>query len=245
MENLGTFYGIGVGPGEPGLITLAAWETLQRCDVIFTPRAQSAAVSTARNCLPPHAIPDERFREIEFRMDPDRTGLREFYALLAQRIVVELRAGRNAGYLTLGDPLTYSTYGYTLAALRDCLPQLRYRTFPGITSFCALAAVTDWPLGEGKEWVLILPCPESMIELRRAIEENDVVVLMKIGGRLPAVLGLLRQLGIAEYCAFGRHVVMHKELIARQVHELEPVSGNHGYLATMLIRKTSPVKRHA
>jgi precorrin-2/cobalt-factor-2 C20-methyltransferase len=245
MEHLGTFYGIGVGPGEPGLITLAAWEVLQRCDVIFTPRAQSAAASTARNCLPPHAIPDERFREIEFRMDPDREVLREFYTLLARRIAAELRAGRNAGYLTLGDPLTYSTYGYTLAALRDCLPQLRYRTFPGITSYCALAAATGWPLGEGKERVLILPCPESMVELRGAIEDNDVVVLMKIGGRLPAVLGLLRHLGIAGHCAFGRHVGMQKEFIARQAHELESVSEHHGYFATMLIRKTPPVKRHA
>ena len=245
MENPGTFYGIGVGPGEPGLITLAAWEALQRCDVIFTPRAQSAAMSAARNCLPPHAIPDKRFREIEFRMDSDRTVLREFYTDLAQQIAAELCAGRDAGYLTLGDPLTYSTYGYTLAALRDCLPQLRYRTFPGITSYCALAAATDWPLGEGKERVLILPCPESMIELRQAIEENDIVVLMKIGGRLPSVLGLVRQLGIAEHCAFGRHVGMQKELIARKAHELESVSENHGYLATMLIRKTPPVKRHA
>jgi precorrin-2/cobalt-factor-2 C20-methyltransferase len=245
MENLGTFYGVGVGPGEPGLITLAAWETLQRCDVIFTPRAQSAAVSTARNCLPPHAIPDERFREIEFRMDPDREILRRHYTLLAEQIAVELCAGRNAGYLTLGDPFTYSTYGYTLAALRDCLPQLRYRTFPGITSYCALAAATDWPLGEGKERVLILPCPESMVELHRAIEENDTVVLMKIGGRLPAVLGLLRQLGIAEHCAFGRHVGMQKEFIARQAHKLESAPENHGYFVTMLIRKTPPVKRHA
>lgn len=245
MENLGTFYGIGVGPGEPGLITLAAWEVLQRCDVIFTPRAQCAAASAARNCLPPHAIPDERFREIEFRMDPDREVLRQHYTLLAGQIAAELRTGRNAGYLTLGDPLTYSTYAYTLAALRDCLPRLRYRTFPGITSYCALAAATDWPLGEGKERVLILPCPESMAELRRAIEENDVVVLIKIGGRLLAVLGLLRRLGIAGHCAFGRHVGMQKEFVVRQAHELESVSENHGYLATMLIRKTPPVKRHA
>lgn len=245
MEHLGTFYGIGVGPGEPGLITLAAWEALQRCDVIFTPRAQSASTSAARNCLPPHAIPDKRFREVEFRMDPDREVLRESYTLLAGQIAAELRAGRNVAYLTLGDPLTYSTYGYTLAALRDWLPQLRHRTFPGITSYCALAAATDWPLGEGKERVLILPCPESMVELRRAIEENDIVVLMKIGGRLPAVLGLLRQLGIAEHCAFGRHVGMQKEFIARQAHELESVPENYGYLATMLIRKTAPVKRHA
>ncbi|MBV9491957.1 MAG: precorrin-2 C(20)-methyltransferase [Verrucomicrobia bacterium] len=244
---MGTFFGIGVGPGERGLIPVSAWEALQRCEVIFVPRAESMAGSVARSSLPPHSLPDERFHEIEFRMDPDRTVLRAHYAALAERIARELRAGRDVAYLTLGDPLTYSTYNYTLAALRDCLPHLRYRTFPGVTSYAALAAATDWPLGEGKERVLILPCPDHPDELRRAIAENDVVVLMKIGGRLAIVLEVLRELGIASHCAFGRRVGMPEADIWRHAGELtaSPAATGSGYLATMLIRKTSPQKRHS
>jgi len=243
MNALGTFYGVGVGPGEPGLIPVAAWEALQRCEVIFLPRAQSMDCSVARRALPPNDFPPERFREIEFNMDPDRAALCEHYRELANVIAVELRAGKTVAWLTLGDPLTYSTYSYALAALLDCLPGVEHRTFPGITSYSAVAAATHWPLGEGKERILIFPCPESLDELRAAIETNDVVVLMKIGARLPMVLTLLHEMGIAAHCAFGRRVGMPEELLCADVRALR-AENSLGYLSTMLIRKTPRAKRH-
>jgi precorrin-2/cobalt-factor-2 C20-methyltransferase len=182
-------------------------------------------------------------REIEFNMDPDRTVLREHYAQLAQTIVVELRAGRNVAYLTIGDSLTYSTYAYVLAALREQLPTLPHRTFPGITSFAAVASALDWALGEGKERMLILPCPEDPIALRRDIETHDVVVLLKIGARLPWVLDLLQTMGIAEHCAFARRLGLPGEVLCANVESLE-ATGATGYLATLLIRKTPRERRH-
>ncbi len=71
MKTAGKFFGIGVGPGEPGLIPLVAWQALERCHVIFTPRASNREGSVARNCLPQNKIPDERFREIEFSTERD------------------------------------------------------------------------------------------------------------------------------------------------------------------------------
>jgi precorrin-2/cobalt-factor-2 C20-methyltransferase len=243
MSVLGKFYGVGVGPGEPGLIPVAAWEAVQRCEVIFVPRAQSMDCSVARRALPPNDLPPERFREIEFNMDPDRTALRDHYRLVAETIAGELRAGKSAAWLTLGDPLTYSTYSYALAALIDRLPGLEHRTFPGVTSYSAVAAAADWPLGEGKERVLILPCPESADELRAAIETNDVVVLMKIGARLPMALALLREMGIEQHCAFGRRIGMPEEFLCAGVGELRS-ENSLGYLSTMLIRKAPREKRH-
>lgn len=243
MNSPGKFYGIGVGPGEPGLLPVVAWECLKQCEVIFTPRARTMEHSVARQCLPPNDIPDDRFREVEFNMDSDRGLLREHYAKLAETIASELRAGKNAAWLTIGDPFTYSTYIYTLAALKDCLPELRHRTFPGVTSYCALAAAAEFPLGEGKERVLILPCPNEMPELRSAIEAHEIVVLMKIGERLPAVLALLGEMGIAAHCAFGRHVGMSDEVLYTSVQTMEPEK-SLGYLSTMLIRKSPVKKRH-
>jgi precorrin-2/cobalt-factor-2 C20-methyltransferase len=244
MSDPGIFFGIGVGPGEPGLMPIIAWEFLQRCDVIFVPRARTMQHSVARQCLPANEIPDERFREVEFTMDSDRNRLREHYRSLAETIAAELRAGKDTAWLTIGDPMTYSTYIYTLAALKDRMPEVRHRTFPGITSYCALAAVAEFPLGERKERVLILPCPDEMRELRAAIEAHDIVVLMKIGERLPAVLGLLGEMCIAKNCAFGRHVGMNDQVIHANVDQMEP-EDSLGYLATMLIRKSPPKKRHA
>ena len=116
--------------------------------------------------------------------------------------------------------------------------------FSCITSYCALAAAAEFPLGESKERVLILPCPDEMLELQAAIEGHDIVVLMKIGERLPAVLGMLREMCIAKYCAFGRHVGMIDQLIHAHLDQIEPEE-SLGYLTTMLIRKKLCEKRHA
>jgi precorrin-2/cobalt-factor-2 C20-methyltransferase len=243
MNTLGKFYGVGVGPGEPGLLPVAAWEIVQSCDVIFVPRAQSMEGSITRHALPPNEIPAERFREIEFNMDPDRPVLSEHYRELAKIIAAELRTGKSAAWLTIGDPLTYSTYCSALAALLEGLPGLEYRTFPGVTSYNAVAAATNWPRGEGQERILILPCPDDGAELRLAIEANDLVVLMKIGPRLPMVLALVRELGIERHCAFGRRVGMIEELLIADVSTMRAET-SLGYLSTMLIRKTPRAPRH-
>ena len=244
MSALGLFCGIGVGPGPAGYIPLAAVEALHLADMVFAPRARSAETSVAVQCLAGIDIPAHKLREIEFNMDPDRGVLRAHYAQLAQTIAVELRAGRKVVYLTLGDTLTYSTYGYILAALRELLPGLPQRTFPGITSYAAAAAAMGWPLGEGRERTLILPCPEDADALRRDIESHDIVVLMKIGARLSWVLDLLRAMEIAEHCAFARRLGLADEMLSAEVGNLNATEAM-GYLATLLIRKTPREKRHA
>ena len=238
MKPPGMFFGIGVGPGERGLIPLVAWQALEKCHVIFTPRAGNREHSVARDCLPGNEIPEERFREIEFSMDSDRAGLAKRYAEVAETIALELEAGRDVAYLTLGDPFTFSTYIYALAALKARLPNLRHRTFPGVTSYSAVAAVAGFALGMGKESVLILPCPDVADDLRSMILKHDVVVLLKIGHRLPAVLRLLQEMGIGEHAVFGSHVGMHDEKISVPVGAMEAENAN-GYLSTMLIRKNA------
>ena len=238
MKPPGMFFGIGVGPGERGLIPLVAWRALEKCHVIFTPRAGNREHSVARDCLPGNEIPEERFREIEFSMDSDRTRLAKRYAEVAETIALELEAGRDVAYLTLGDPFTFSTYIYALAALKARLPDLRHRTFPGVTSYSAVAAVAGFALGMGKESVLILPCPDLADDLRSMILKHDVVILLKIGHRLPVVLRLLHEMGIAERSVFGSHVGMPDEKICMPVEEMETEIGG-GYLSTMLIRKNA------
>lgn len=232
----GTLWGIGVGPGPAGYLPLAALDALRRADLIYAPRARGAELSVALQCLAGIDIDPARLREIEFNMDPDRSVLSEHYAQLADAIALELRAGRDVAYLTIGDSLTYSTYGYVLAALRARIPDLPQRTFPGITSYAAAASALAWPLGEGKERVLILPCPETPEELRNDILTHDIVVLMKVGARLGWVLDLLREMGIAGHCAFARRIGLPGELLASGVGDLV-ANDAMGYLATLLVRR--------
>jgi len=176
-------------------------------------------------------------------MDTDRSVLSEHYAQLAETIAVELHTGLNVAYLTIGDTLTYSTYSYILAALQELLPALPQRTFPGITSYAAAAAAMSWPLGEGKERTLILPCPEDAGSLRRDIETHDIIVLMKIGKRLPWVLRLLRDMGISDHCAFARRIGLADEMLSTDISALNETEAM-GYLSTLLIGKVPREKRH-
>lgn len=242
MSAIGYFWGIGVGPGPQGYLPLAALEALQSADLIYVPRARGAEKSVALQCLEGVAIDPARLREIEFNMDPDRSVLRSHYGELADGIAAELRAGRSVAYLTIGDTLTYSTYGYVLAALEQRLPGFAHRTFPGITSYAAAAAAMDWPLGEGKQRMLVLPCPDDAASLRADIESHDIVVLMKIGARLEWVLTLLREMGIARHCAFARKIGLPGELLAVDLEQLDANSAS-GYLATLLIRKSGVEQR--
>lgn len=240
---LGSFCGIGVGPGMPGLIPVVAWQFVQAADVILLPRAKSAKRSVARSCLPPHQIPEDRFREIEFAMESDRNFLAGHYLLLADEIGQQVRAGKNVAYLTIGDPLTYSTYIYILRALQERFPEIPCRTFPGVTSYSALAAATGFALGEGKERVLISPCPDAKLELRRLIEAHDIVVLVKIGERLPMVLRLINEMEIGDHSVFGAHVGMENEMLSIGLSDIS-VTDASGYLSTMLIRRKPVESRH-
>ncbi|CAM2151695.1 Precorrin-2 C(20)-methyltransferase [Pararobbsia alpina] len=243
MSERGTFFGIGVGPGDSGLIPVGAIAVLQRADIIYIPRATSSDDSIARRCLGELELPAERFREVGFLMDPDRTVLTDHYAELARTVHTDLQAGRTVAYLTIGDTSTYSTYGYLLAALRDLDPALRHHTFAGVTSFAATAAALSWPLGEGKERVLILPCPDDMTALRADIETHDVVVLMKIGKRLIDVIELLTSMDLLAHCAFGHRVGLPEQQLFPDLSVARPPEAT-GYLSTMLIRRNARERRH-
>ncbi|PWT94695.1 MAG: precorrin-2 C(20)-methyltransferase [Candidatus Melainabacteria bacterium] len=233
---LGRFFGIGVGPGPAGMIPLAAFSALQQADLILVPRAKHVDRSIAKQCLNGLGLPESKFKEIIYNMDPDRAEVEEHYRRLAEDIVRDLKDGRTVAYLTIGDSLTYSTYGYLVGALLRALPDLEHKTFPGITSYCALAAAFDWPLGQGKETTLILPCPDDMAVLRRQIETHDVVVLMKIGKRLNDVLGLLKHIGVIGNCVFASRLGLPGEVRSNNLVEFEP-DDSIGYLSTILIRR--------
>jgi len=235
----GFFYGVGVGPGEPGLLPVAALEALRSCHRIYAPLAKNAGVSLAARCVEGLGLDASLFVEFEFDMDPGHDSLVARYDELAGRIAADLRAGWNTAFLTIGDPMTFSTYAYTLRALLAAMPEVGHRTFPGVTSYCAAAAALEWPLGEGKESLLVAPCPESEAELRALIASHDAVALMKIGRRWGMVRRVIHEMGVAPWCALAHRVGMPEEQLFPAGSTL-PESDEVGYLSTLLIRKTRP-----
>ncbi|MBY0549437.1 MAG: precorrin-2 C(20)-methyltransferase [Candidatus Obscuribacterales bacterium] len=236
----GTFIGVGVGPGPMGFITVSALSALQNVDVIMVPKGKTSGESIARHCLRELDIAESKLQEVVYNMDSDKSVLREHYTGLAVQIAEELRRGVSVAYLTLGDALTYSTYSYTLQSLISIYPEVQHYTFPGITSYAALASATAWPIGQGKERTLILPCPDDKVALRHDIETHDIVILMKIGKRLPMVLDVLQEMRIASHCAFASKLGLPGEFVCSNVEQMQPGDAG-GYFATMLIRKEEPI----
>lgn len=175
----GTLYGIGVGPGDPDLIPVKAIKALAQVDIIFaaasTKNPHSQAVEIAR----PHLPADVELRMLGFPMTKDAGEKTAAWRAHAETILEEMAKGRCVAFLTLGDPLTYATYGYVLTQIKRLMPEAPVVTIPGITSFQAAAARVNQPLVEGEESLLILSGVEGGQQLRRYGAVVDNVVFLK------------------------------------------------------------------
>ncbi len=233
----GHFYGVGVGV-TPGSLSVAAWKALQGADLIYAPRSKVSGTSVALAMLDGLELDASKIREVEFNMDGDGARLKTFYLKLAQEIASELEAGKRVAYLTIGDSMTYSTYGYLLATLKEVAPDAPRTTFPGMTSYATAASLLEFSLGEEKERTLVLPCPDDMARLRAEIEAHEVVALMKIGYRFPEVLALIHDMGLSEYCALASRLGLPEQRLLDGLNDFPHDFVRPGYLSVLLIRKT-------
>ena len=175
----GTLFGIGVGPGDPGLIPIKAVRILSTVDLIFTAASTKNDYSLAVDIARPHLTEDSVIEKLDFPMSKDREVMEEAWQRHARHIAGVLEAGRSAAFLTLGDPLTYSTYGYILRHLKSGWPHLAIQTVPGITSYQAAAAAVNRPLVEGEESLLIMSGVHGGERFERLAEKPDNVVFLK------------------------------------------------------------------
>ena len=153
----------------------------------------------------------------------------------AGQVAAVLQAGEDACFLTLGDPLLYSTYIYLLRALRKILPGVPAVTVPGVTAFSAAAALTDFPIGEAKEPVTIVPTADDLQALEEALDRGGTVVLMKIGKRLGKILDLLEKKkadGSGRFCVPVGHPEQRLETDLRKLRAEGPEAG---YLSIILV----------
>ncbi len=229
------FYGIGVGPGDPELLTVKAASVLSRCSNVFVPKAriksESVALEIARKYLCPSAV----VHELVFPMTADDELLQQRWRESADAIAPVLAAGHDACFLTLGDPMVYSTYIYLLRALQERLPGLKTNTVPGITSFCAAASATHFALGEGKDLITIVPTSDNLSVVRRALETRGTVVLMKIGKRLGDILTILKECRLLEQSVFVSRAGLDRERIELDLSQLKADNPEAGYLSVIIV----------
>jgi len=231
----GILYGIGVGPGDPELITLKGMKILSRCEHIFVPKARLEGDSTALAIASHYVSADSQVHELVFPMVIDQGELSRHWEEAAQSIASVLESGNDACFLTLGDPFLYSTYIYLLRALREKLPGIEVLTVPGITAFSAAAALTEFAVGEGKEWVTIVPAVDDLEVVRDALSRGGTVILMKVGKRLPKVLDLLEAVDVIGDAVFVSRAGQEGQFTETNLGRLRQDKPEGGYLSVLLV----------
>ena len=236
-EKLGKLYGIGVGPGDPDLLTLKAVKVLQQVSVVFTAASSKNDYSLALEIARPHIPADARIHPLAFPMTRDIGAKQAAWAANADIVADYLQQGRDAAFLTLGDSLTFSTFGYLLRQIGERYPDIPVETVPGITSYQAAAAALNMPLVEGEESLLVLSGAEGGNRLREQIFQPDNVVFMKAYRNVPSICEALDEAGMLGQAAGVVSCSLPGEELVRDVKTLLHREPNYW---TLIIAKKSP-----
>ncbi|MBP9944176.1 MAG: precorrin-2 C(20)-methyltransferase [Desulfomicrobium sp.] len=230
----GHLYGIGVGPGDPELLTIKAANVLGRVDLILAASSTRNDDSLALDIARPHLKQGTRVIRLGFPMSRDEDTLQSAWVENARLVLKELEAGHDAAFITLGDPLLYSTFAYLLRTLRTLAPDQEVTVVPGITSFQAVAAATQTVLAESAQNLLILPGIREAKDLRKSLEGADNAVILKAYTNFSAIREQLRTFPTPTHCVFASRMGMKEEFITRSLDE---APDNPTYLSLMLLTK--------
>ncbi|MCP4104593.1 MAG: precorrin-2 C(20)-methyltransferase [Desulfobacteraceae bacterium] len=216
----GTLYGIGVGPGDPELITLKAVNILKKTDIVFSASSTKNDFSIAKNIAADHIPANTQMVDLSFPMTKDKEILQKTWHEHACTIASELDQRKNGVFLTLGDPLVYSTYGYILISLKNNFPHIPIETVPGITSYQAAASRINTPLVQGNESLLLTACTKGPEHIKTLGETIENVVLLKAYKNIKEICSALEENNMADNTVTVRKCGLADEEIIRDIRNL-------------------------
>ncbi len=222
MTEKGKLYGVGVGPGDPELLTLKAVRLLRECDVVAAPDGERTAYQIARQFADGKPVVF-----CSLPMTRDQAAAEASQRAAADTLCALLDEGKMVVFLTLGDPAVYSTYWYLhrLVTARGYAAEMT----PGVPSFCAAAAALGRALCEGSEPLHILPASHG-----RPVPESGNLVLMKAGKSLLQVRSQLERAGRLSDAALVERCGMEGE---RVVYDLSTLEESTGYFSVILVKE--------
>jgi precorrin-2/cobalt-factor-2 C20-methyltransferase len=233
-KTTGILYGIGVGPGDPDLITIKAAKILNQVDIVFAAASTKNNHSLAVNIASKH-IPDcTAVKMLRFPMTSDKDQTRRAWKEHSQTVIGELEKGQNVAFLTLGDSMTYSTYGYILKYVQTLAPHLEVQTVPGITSYQAAAARLNTPLVEGEESLMVVSGVTGGNRLRELSGKPENVVFLKAYRNVSDIKAAIDETGTYTSCVGVKNCSQSSEIIINDINELSQMKPDYW---TLIISK--------
>lgn len=223
----GKLYGVGVGPGDPKLMTYKAVETIQKCQVVAVPKSgdsEQVALNIAKEF-----IKNQTLIDCYMPMIRDREALRKQHEEVVSELKGYLDKGQDIAFLTLGDPTIYSTYMY----IHRLIKEMGYETeiIPGISSICSVAAALNDSLCEGSDCLHIIPASYKGKEDYLDLEGTKV--LMKTGKSMEKVKQHLKEKGLYERARAVECASMPNEKIHESLDTVEESS----YFSVIVVKE--------
>jgi precorrin-2/cobalt-factor-2 C20-methyltransferase len=235
-SNLTRLHGIGVGPGDPELVTVKGARLIRAADVVFVPAARIGQRSLARSIAEPYIASGQRVVELEYPTDGRaHASLERTWGANADVIATELGSNLTGVFLTEGDPMLYSTFVYTMDALRARHPEVSIEITPGVSSVTAAAAAAGVPLAVGQQRIAILPADSPESVLRSTLSGADTTILLKLSAGSDRIVDLLRELGLLEQAVWVRRCGQASQEI---VHDVGTLRGRAlDYFSLMIVTR--------
>ena len=229
----GRLVGVGVGPGDPELLTIKGLRALREADEVFVPVADTGEVGRAEATVRQY-LDEGRIRRLLFALSDDVEARERNWTGAAREVSGHLREGKTCSFATIGDPNVYSTFTYLARRVKETLPEVEVQTVPGITAMQDLAARSGRVLLEGDERLALLPFTAGEGHLGAALSSVETVVCYKGGGRIREVLGVAGESGRLEEAVYGARLGIEGE----EVVPASEMAGREGtYLSTVIFTK--------
>ena len=225
----GKFYGVGVGVGNEEELTLKAVRILKNADVLVLPEAKKNEGSTAFEIVKNYLGENTEKHFLEFPMLEDVSEKEKSRRSNAERIKEELEKGKNVVFLTIGDPMVFSTYTYILLYLDE---SDYVETIPGITSFTSMASRLNIPLVIGDEDLKIVSLNKNT-DIYKEIENNTNIVFMKLSRNFERLKKALEDTGNLENSILISNCGKENEEIVEDITKAE----NIHYFSTLILKK--------